>query len=158
MSLYLKITLFIMRLTLGWLMFYAGLTKLLSPAWSAAGYLENVQTFSGFYAWFAQPAILPVTNFFNEWALTLLGVSLILGIFVRLSSVLGALLMLLYYFPVLDFPYIKPHYFLVDDHIIFAIALLVIGALHAGRDGGLDRWFSVTSFFSHHPRLREWIT
>jgi thiosulfate dehydrogenase [quinone] large subunit len=143
---------------MGWVMFYAGITKVLNPEWSAAGYLENAQTFQGLYAWFAEPAILPFTNFINEWALTLLGISLILGIFVRLSSILGAVLMMLYYFPVLDFPRIPPHSYLIDDHVIYAIVLLVIGALHAGRDGGLDEWFTVTKFFKKHPKLREWLT
>lgn len=133
-----KISLFILRITTGWLMFYAGISKILDPNWSAAGYLENAQTFPGFFAWFLQPGILPLTNFVNEWALTLLGVSLLLGIFVRLSSVLGIGLMLLYYFPVLQFPYIPPHSFIIDDHIIDAVVLLVLAATQAGRIWGID--------------------
>src|SRR3989339_60269 len=123
-----KVSLFILRLGMGWYMFYAGVTKILNPSWSAAGYLQNAQTFGSFYQWFLQPSALPITNFINEWGLTLLGISLIFGIFVRLSSVLGALLMLLYYFPVLSFPYIKPHSYIVDEHIIYALALIFLAA------------------------------
>ena len=133
-------TMFLLRICMGWLMFYAGITKILDPQWSAAGYLGSAKTFPGFYQWFLRPDILPVTNFINEWGLTLLGVSLILGLFVRLTSIGGFILMLLYYFPVLQFPYILPHSFIIDDHIIYALALLFFAATRAGRVWGLDQF------------------
>lgn len=132
-----KTVLFLLRISLGWIMFYAGITKILDPAWSAEGFLNNAQTFSGFYAWLAQDSILPVINFMNEWALLLLGVSLILGIFTRVSSYLGALLMLLYYFPSLDFPYLD-HSFLIDEHIIYILVLLMFATSKVGNYWGLD--------------------
>ncbi|MDP4001191.1 MAG: DoxX family membrane protein [bacterium] len=138
MNQYQKLTVFLLRVSTGWLLFYAGITKILDPEWSAAGYLTHAKTFSGLFEWFASPAILPFTNFVNEWGLTLLGASLILGIGVRLSSVLASGLMLLYYFPVLEFPIIAPHSYIVDEHIIYALALLVLGILKSGRIYGLD--------------------
>ena len=152
-----KVSLFLLRVGTGWLMFYAGITKILDPGWSAAGYLNNAKIFSGFFAWFATPNILPITNFVNEWGLTLLGVSLILGIGVRLSSILGAALMMLYYFPVLEFPYPNTHSYIVDEHIIYALVLLVLAALRAGRTWGLENWCSRFPVCSKFPRLREWL-
>ena len=99
-----KISLFLLRVSLGWLMLYSGINALTTPGWSAAGYLKGAKTFAGFYQWLLQPNILPVINFVNEWALTLLGISLILGIFIRFSAPLGAVLMLLYYFPIFPIP------------------------------------------------------
>ncbi len=142
---------------MGWLMFYAGVTKILDPNWSAAGYLQGAKTFPDFFQWFLQPGVLPVVNFVNEWGLTLLGVSLILGIFVRLSSLLGAVLMMLYYFPVLTFPYIAPHSFIVDDHIIDALVLLLFAALRVGRVWGLEKWCQGLPICARFPRLREWL-
>ncbi|MEK7174746.1 MAG: DoxX family membrane protein [Patescibacteria group bacterium] len=133
-----KMFLFLTRISLGWMFFYAGITKVLNPAWSAEGYLKGAKTFSSFYMWLIQPALLPWTNLINEWGLTLLGISLILGLFVRLSSVLGALLMILYYLPTLDFPYPNPHSYIVDEHIIYAAILLFLGSLKAGKIWGLD--------------------
>ena len=127
----------LLRLAMGWMMFYAGTTKVLDPGWSAAGYLKSAKIFAGFYQWLAQPDIIPFINFINEWGLTLLGVSLILGIFVRLSSLLGVLLMLLYYIPVLSFPYVG-HGYIVDEHVIYALVLLFFAASRAGRIWGLD--------------------
>ncbi len=133
-----KHILFLLRISLGVLMFYAGITKVLDPSWSAGGYLAGAKTFSVFFQRLAQPDLLPFINLVNEWGLTLLGVSLILGAFVRLSSVLGAVLMMLYYFPILDFPYPNPHSYIVDEHIIYALALLYFATVKAGRVGGLD--------------------
>jgi len=152
-----KFILFLLRVTTGWLMFYAGITKVLDPSWSAAGYLGGAKTFLAFYAWFLSPGVLPVINFINEWGLTLLGVSLILGVFVRLSSVLGTVLMLLYYFPVLDFPYILPHSYIVDEHIIYALVLLSLAVLRAGRAWGLENWCSNLPICSRFPGLRGWL-
>ena len=118
MSRFQKMSLVLLRLGLGWLMFYAGITKVLDPSWSAAGYL----------------------------------------IFVRLSSVLGAALMMLYYFPVLDFPKIAPHSYIVDDHIIYALALLILAAFRAGRIWGLENWCANLPLCRQYPKLRKIIS
>ena len=135
-------------------MFYAGITKILNPAWSAAGYLNSAKTFPEFYIWLTTPAILPITNLINEWALTLLGVSLILGIFVRLSSLGGALLMILYYFPILTFPTVKTTAFIVDEHIIYALVFLFFAAVRAGRIWGLEHWCGQLPLCSRFRALR----
>ncbi len=149
-----KIFLFISRIALGWLFFYAGITKILNSEWSAAGYLKSAKTFGGFYSWLAGSDFLAITNFLNEWGLTLIGAALILGVFVRLSSVLGALMMLLYYFPGLEFPYVE-HGFLIDEHIVYASILLVFANFKAGRVWGLENWCSNLPICSKFPKLRN---
>src|SRR3989344_5423683 len=134
-----RLWLVLLRISLGWLFFYAGITKVLNPAWSAAGYLTGAKFFPAFYHWLASAPIVPITNLVNEWGLTLLGVSLILGIGVRLSSTLGALLMLLYYLPQ-GFPYPNQNSLIVDEHIIYTLALLSLAAVRAGRVWGLESW------------------
>lgn len=153
-----KLSLVLLRVSLGILFLYAGLTKVIDPTWTAGGYLMGAKTFAGFFQWLASPGLIGFVNFLNAWGLTLLGVSLVVGIFVRLSSLLGAILMVLYYFTVLQFPYIAPHSFLVDDHIVYAAGLLVLYGFYAGRVWGLDNWFSNTQFCSRYPRLREWLS
>jgi len=51
------------------------------------------------------------------------------------------LLMILYYLPVLSFPYAGEHSFLVDEHIIYITTFLVLFASNAGTVWGLDSWF-----------------
>lgn len=150
-----KISIFLLRISMGWMMFYAGITKVLNPNWSAAFYLKDAKTFPDFYNWFLQPSILPITNFLNEWGLTLIGAFIILGIFVRLSSIGGLLLMMLYYFPILQFPYPNPHSFIVDEHIIYAVVLLFFAATRAGRAWGLESWCSNLAICSKYPTLRR---
>lgn len=155
MTNYQKMSLFLLRVSLGWMFFYAGITKVLNPTWSAGGFLGSAKTFGPLFSWFAQPNILPVTNFLNEWGLTLLGISLILGIGVRLSAALGAMLMLLYYLPILDFPHPNPQSYIVDQHIIYIFSLLVLGAFRSGRVMGLENWCSNMPICSRYPALRK---
>ncbi len=136
-----KITLFLLRVSLGWYMFYAGITKVLDPSWSAEGYLKGAKLLPGFYLWLTSPGIMPVTNFINEWGLTLLGVSLILGLFVRWSAPLGALLMLLYYIP-LGIIHPDAHSLVVDQHVIFGPLLVYLALVEAGKIWGLDGYIS----------------
>lgn len=133
-----KISIFLLRVAMGVLFFYAGITKVLNPNWSAAGYLNNAKTFPSFFQWFSSPQNIGWINFVNEWGLTLIGISLLLGVFVKWASIVNVPLMLLYYLPVLEFPYIPPHSFLVDEHIIYLLAFVVFYAFHAGRIWGLD--------------------
>jgi thiosulfate dehydrogenase [quinone] large subunit len=137
-----KLFIVLLRISMGWLFFYAGIIKVVNPNWSAAGYLKGAKTFTGFYQWLASPDILPFTNFFNEWGLTLVGVALILGVSVRFASVIGAGMMILYYFPILTFPKIGTTSYIIDEHIIYALVFLLLGALNAGRIYGLGNWLA----------------
>ena len=133
---------FLSRVALGIMFFYAGITKVLNPSWSAAGYLNNAKTFPELFQWFASANNLGWVNFMNEWGLTLVGLALIAGLLVRWASVGGILLMVLYYLAILHFPYVgaNPTSYLVDDHIIFITVFLVLIASNAGTFWGLDSW------------------
>ncbi|MDZ7726304.1 MAG: DoxX family protein [Candidatus Campbellbacteria bacterium] len=133
MTNYQKWALTSLRVGLGWLFFYAGITKIFDPTWSAGVFLSNASTFPEMYEFFAHPDVLPIVNLLNEWGLTLLGVSLITGVLVRVSAPLGVLLMLLYYLASLDFPMVGEHSYIVNDHIIKVLALLTLVAFNAGR-------------------------
>ncbi len=150
-----NIALFALRVSLGCVFFYAGISKIMNPAWSAGEYLSSAVTFKGMYQWLASPGVLPTINFINEWSLLLLGIALILGIFVRLSSWLGVVLMSLYYFPILSFPYVGKNYFLVDEHVVFIICLILLASARAGRIWGLDAIIAKSSFGKRRPKLQN---
>ena len=78
-----KISLLILRLSLGGLFIYSGVTKILDPSWSAESYIAGAKNFSQLYSFFLEPKILPIINLLNSWGQTLLGISLITGIFLR---------------------------------------------------------------------------
>lgn len=138
MSVFQKYSLVLLRLALGWIFLYAGIIKVMDKGWSAAGFLAGAKTFPEFYAWFALPSNIAWVNLINEWGLILIGVSLIIGLWTRWSSLAGIVLMILYYLPGLNFPYVGEHSLLVDEHIIYILGLAIILAFRAGRYFGLD--------------------
>lgn len=135
-----QIAIFILRFLMGWIFLYSGASKILSGTWSAAGYLKAAKTFPGFFGWFATPENIGWVTLLNEWGMLLIGASLLLGAFVRWSSIAGALLMVLYYLPVLKFPYVSERSLLVDDHVIYLFLFVLFIAAHAGEYLGLDKW------------------
>lgn len=135
------ITVTVLRVTLGWLFFYAGVTKILDASWTATGFLESAKTLGWFYSFLAHPLLIGLVNVANEWGLTLIGLALIFGFWVRTSALLGAIMMVLYYFAANSLPLVS-NGFLVDQHIIYAAALLVLRYLNAGLYSGLDGWKS----------------
>lgn len=130
------LSLFLLRVSMGCMFLYAGVTKIMDSTWSAAGYLQGAKLFPEFFNYLLQPGILPAVNLLNEWGLTLIGISLILGVFVRISALLGALLMVLYYLP-LGFPMPNPHAYIVDEHVIYFLVFFVLYAFNAGKVWGL---------------------
>ena len=133
-----KVSLFLLRIGLGFFFFYAGFTKIIDPSWSAAGYIGVAKNFTAFYQALLSPNLLPIINILNAWGLTLLGLSLITGLFTRLSAILGIVLMALYYLA-LPLPYPNTHALVIDDHIILILALLVIINFHAGKVWSLTK-------------------
>lgn len=128
-----RISIILLQIGLGGLFLYAGITKILDPNWTAKGYIEDAKTLNGLYTFFASPGILPIVDFLNAWGLTLIGVALLTGLFVRWASVAGILVMLLYYFPILAFPHVGDHGgYIVDEHIIYAVAFLILIGFQKG--------------------------
>ncbi|MDD5507607.1 MAG: DoxX family protein [Bacteroidales bacterium] len=141
------IALVALRIVIGWHFLYEGLTKIFQPEWTSGAYLMDSRGFlSGFFIWIAShPSVLSAADFLNEWGLTLVGLSLILGILTRLSTIAGMLLLLFYYLshPAwIGYEYIFPlesAYFVVDKNIIEMVALLVIWFFPTSRIIGMER-------------------
>lgn len=127
-----------LRMLLGWLMFFAGIEKVLNPEWTAQGFLLGAKTFPGFYAWFALPMNTWWVDPLNAWGITLVGVALLLGIAVRPAAWAGVMLMALYYFPQYVFP-IVPHGYIVDDHVIYAAVFVFISVFAPAQHVGLGK-------------------
>lgn len=126
----------VLRLLLGWYMFVDGAQILLTPNWSASGFLLGAKTFPAFYAWFASPANLLWVNPLNSWGITLVGVGLLFGVGIRPAAWAGAILMILYYFPHYAFP-IVPNGYIVEDHLIYASAFILVAVFPAAQSFGL---------------------
>lgn len=137
----LRNTMLVLRVAMGWLFLYAGLAKILNPQWTAAGYLKGAKTLTGLYGWFSAPQNIGWVNFLNEWGLALIGLALIFGALTRYAAWAGIAMMALYYLPVLNFPYVGANSYLVDEHVIYILVLLILAFGRAGNYWGLDKFF-----------------
>jgi thiosulfate dehydrogenase [quinone] large subunit len=126
-----------LRIMLGWFMFADGLQILLQPNWSATGFLLHAKTFPAFYAWFASPYNIWWIDPLNSWGITLVGLALLIGVGVRPAAWAGFALMILYYFPHNVFPYVT-YGFIVEEHVIYAAAFLLIAVSPYAQSWGLS--------------------
>jgi uncharacterized membrane protein YphA (DoxX/SURF4 family) len=142
------IILVVMRMLIGWHFLYEGISKMLIPGWTAAGYLENSRwIFSGLFHWLASsPQALQIVDFLNIWGLTLIGLALILGVFIRIASIGGIALLGLYYlanppFVGIDFGIpAEGHYLFVNKNLIEMAALVILAVFPTGQLFGLERF------------------
>ena len=149
---------FLLRLSLGWVFLYAASHQVFVPGWSVAGFLGHTKTFHGLFSMLATPAVAPVISFLVSWGHLLIGLSLILGLGVRVSAFFGILLMILYWMAHMDFPYISDrNSFIIDFHIVNALVLALLIVKRAGHIRGLDAWAAGQEFITNNGLLR-WAT
>ncbi|WP_254545368.1 DoxX family membrane protein [Halomarina pelagica] len=140
-----------LRIALGWVFFYSGVTKLLDPSWSAAGYLEHaVPPGNPFVALWPLLAGMPLVDVLVQWGLTLTGLGLVLGALVRWNAFWASTMMLLFWASSLPLE----HAILIDQHVVYALVLFGLAALGAGRVAGLDGYLESSSLVRRYPRLR----
>jgi len=135
----------ILRVAIGWHLLYEGLTKLLNPDWTAAGYLQSATgPLAGMFQGMAENvSLLALVNVLNTWGLLLIGLGLFLGLFTRISQVAGMALLLLYYLshpPVFSEPgfFREGSYFIISKDLLEILALLVLMFFPTGQFMGLD--------------------
>lgn len=127
-----KILITVLRVAIGWHFLYEGFTKLVVDNWSAAPFLANsTGPMNGLYEWLASPSIIGIVDFLNIYGLILIGLALFLGVFIRLASISGILLLILYYlaYPPFGFSlsvYEEGALYIVNKLFIEAMALLVL--------------------------------
>ena len=126
-----KLTITIIRVAIGWHFLYEGILKLFIEDWSSQAYLMNTTGFlSGFYHWLAGgETLVGVVDFMNVYGLILIGLALFLGFFIRIASVAGILLLVLYYFAYPPFGTSlfgsgEGHFYIVNRNFIESFLLL----------------------------------
>ena len=147
-----KISIVLLRLGFGWLFIYSGWSKVITyftdaKDWTAAGFLGNLE--GPFAELFSSMANSVLIDYLNAYGQLFIGIALILGILTRWFAFWGIVLMLLYWLAV--FP--PERAFIVDDHIIYALGLLVLVAAGAGRIWGLDKTIERSEFVKSNPWL-----
>jgi thiosulfate dehydrogenase [quinone] large subunit len=136
-----------LRFAIGWHFFYEGVSKLVNPYWTAAGYLESSQGFMSelFMDLASDPGTLAFIDQLNMWGLVLVGLGLMLGGLTRTATVFGIIMLLLYYLATPPWPglvYTIPAegaYLIINKTLIELCALLVTLLFSTGHVVGLDR-------------------
>ncbi len=150
-----KLFITILRIAIGWHFLYEGLSKILQGNWTASGFLLNTSGFfSGFYHSIANsPTILQISDILNMYGLLLIGLALFIGLFSRFASIMGALLLILYYFayPPFGSPLLNTsegHLFIVDRLFIETVALLFLFFYP-------EKGFSIDAFFQRSQSSKQ---
>jgi thiosulfate dehydrogenase (quinone) large subunit len=146
-----------MRILIGWHLLYEGISKILIPNWSSAGFLnESKWILKGFSGWIVSHAsVLSVVDFLNTWGLIAIGLGLVVGLFTRVAAISGTILLLIYYLnnpPLIGLEYSLPSegsYIIVSKTLIEAVALFVLAVFPAGYYAGLDSIASRINFHNH---------
>jgi thiosulfate dehydrogenase [quinone] large subunit len=166
LSIYRKFGIALARVTVGWVFLYAGLEKVLgAEPFSAVGFLkfgtvgttvEKVAdgtiinpTHDFWVALAGNGTLLPIVNTLVVFGEVAIGVALILGLATRFASVMGALMMGLFWIAAWDFAF-----GVVEYHAVLAIVTLGLGLVGAGEAFGLDGFVDQTPIVKKAPVLR----
>jgi uncharacterized membrane protein YphA (DoxX/SURF4 family) len=138
----------VLRVFIGWHLLFEGLSKILNPDWTAAGYLEKSQwLFSGIFQWVVtHDTVLLTVDWLNMLGLTAIGLALFIGFFTKTASTLGIVMLALYY--IANPPFIagnfgipvEGHYLFINKILIEMIGLAVIAAFPSYIMPGIDRY------------------
>jgi len=138
------------RIGLGWIFFWAFLDKLFGLGRSTApkdAWLAGGSPTAGFLGFATQGPLAelyksiagnPIVDTLFMIGLLGLGVALLLGIGLKIAGAAGPLMMLLMWSAQLP-PATNP---LIDNHIIFALLLMLFPAVKAGHTLGLGAWWA----------------
>jgi thiosulfate dehydrogenase [quinone] large subunit len=143
------------RVAIGWVFLYAGITQLIDPHFTVAAFLSSTKTFHAVFLPLTDPSVAPAMTFVVEWGHTLIGLSLITGLFFRVGSLCGVMLMGIYYLAHMDFPYVESKLnFIMDYHLVYGAVLIYLITQKAGELYGLDGALQHAGLATRYPALR----
>ncbi len=169
----LNISLGLLRISLGWIFFWAFIDKLLGLGFSTCrnsqtgiveflckdawinggsptfGFLKFA-TKGPFAQIFQSMAGNPVVDWLFMLGLLGVGIGLLLGIFMKLSTFFGSVMLGLMYLATI----LPVHNPLIDEHIVYIIAMAVLCLSNSGNYLGLGNWWSQTKIIQKYPWLR----
>lgn len=127
-----SLSIVLLRIGIGSHFLISGIGKV-GTGWSAEEYLlAATGPFATFFQGLAGNTFVDVLNIVG---LSSIGICLVVGLFVRISSVLSTILMLLYYFAHLEQNTVHG---IIDYHLVYVLVFFVFFAGGAGHMAGLD--------------------
>jgi thiosulfate dehydrogenase [quinone] large subunit len=143
------------RVTMAWTFLYAASHQVFVPSFTVVGFLNHTKTWHDVFVVFTTPTMAPITTFLVEYGHLLIGLSLLVGLMVRVSAAFGVALMVVYWFAHMDWPFIEnTNNFIVDYHVVYAGVLVYLIVKKAGHVWGLDAWAENLAVVQKHPSLK----
>ena len=155
----------LLRISMGFIFLWAFLDKLLGLGFATitekswlngqsptAGFLK-FGTHGPFKSFFESLAGNSIVDYLFMFGLLGIGISLVLGIARKISTLSGTLMLFLMWlatFPPANNPF-------VDEHIIYIFVLIVFASFRVGRVWGLERWCARLPICARCPRVRNWL-
>ena len=151
----------LLRITLGLIFFWAFIDKVFGLGFATTtdkSWLKGASPTIGFLKFgtkgpfveiFQAMAGNPLVDWLFMLGLLFIGLALIFGVGVRIASVSGVILMLLMWLAVLP----KQNHPFSDEHIVYALTLLIFTCTHPGRYLGIGNRWSETALVQKHPWL-----
>ncbi|MCA9388259.1 hypothetical protein KC644_00680 [Candidatus Berkelbacteria bacterium] len=152
----------ILRILMGWIFLWPFLDKLYGLGFTTSSdqaWLKGISPTTGFLNFATQGPFSDLFkslagNSFVDWlfmiGLLLIGLSLILGIGIRIATYSGSLLLFLMYLAVLP----PEHNPVIDEHIIYAVLLFTLNRVDAGRYMGFGNTWQQLPIVKKFPCLR----
>lgn len=170
----LHLSLGILRLSLGWIFFWAFLDKFFGLGFStcrneqtgAIDYFCNDAWINGgsptfgflkfatkgpFKEIFQALAGNPVVDWLFMLGLLGIGLGLLLGVFMKLSTFFGGVMLALMYLAASVLPEHNP---IIDEHIVYIIVLTILCLFNSGRYLGLGNFWEKTKLVQKYPILK----
>jgi thiosulfate dehydrogenase [quinone] large subunit len=138
-----KLLLVALRFVIGWHFFYQGYGKLVSVDWSSAGYLGA--SWGPFLRIAESPRLLAIADYTTIWALIILGILLMVGLFTQFAAIAGSLLLWSFFLAIPPLNYTgfvittpQGTELYVDKTLIETMALMLVASFKTGHMLGLD--------------------
>jgi len=150
------------RISLGWVFLWAFLDKTFGLGHETAHGAAWIRGGSPTKGFLAFAAVGPFKGLYHSiagatWAdwlfmvgLLAIGVALLLGVTMRLAAAGGALMLVLMWTVALP----PANNLFMDDHLIYAMLLVILAAAGAGATLGLGRWWERLPVVSNHRWLK----
>jgi len=153
----------LLRLTMGWIFLWAFVDKLFGlgfatmadKAWlvggsPTSGFLQ-FGVHGPFASFFQNLSGIPLVDWLFMLGLFFVGVSLMLGIFIRLSSFSGIIMLALMYLAVGLSPANNPF---IDEHIVFILVMVIFVLTNSGQYLGFGKWWANTLLVQKYKFLK----
>ena len=153
----------LLRLVMGWIFLWAFVDKVFGLGFATTvdkSWLVGASPTSGFLqfgvhgpfaSFFQNLAGVPLVDWLFMFGLLFIGISLMLGIFVKLGGFSGVAMLVLMYLAIGLSPANNPF---IDEHIVYILVMIILVLTNSGQYLGFGKWWTNTSLVQKYKFLK----